>query len=229
MKLTKIPNHIGFIIDGNGRWAKKRFLPRIAGHKFGVEVVKKTISACLDFNIKYCSFFVFSTENFKRSSEEVNNIFDLLREYINSDLDEFNKRNIKLIVSGDLSKLPNDLQKSLENAIKLTKANSALVVNMCLNYGGQQEIVNACNKILKDKLESVNSETFKSYLYSKNIPNLDFVIRTSGEIRLSNFMLWDLAYAELYFTKTYWPDFNKNKLHKALLEYQKRDRRFGKA
>lgn len=228
MKLNKIPTHIGFIIDGNGRWAKRRLLPRIVGHKFGVEAVKKTINACLDFNIKFASFFVFSTENFKRSKEEVNNIFDLLRDYIKSDLDEFNRKNIKLIVSGDMTKLPKDLQESLINAINITQNNDKLVVNMCLNYGGKQEIVRACNYARENNIE-ISEESFKSLLYSKDIPSLDFVIRTSGEQRLSNFMLWDLAYAELYFTKTFWPDFNKNKLFRALKVYSKRDRRFGKA
>lgn len=228
MKLKKIPKHIGFIIDGNGRWARRRLLPRMAGHKFGVEAVKKTINACLDFDIKYASFFVFSTENFKRSEEEVNNIFNLLRDYIKSDLDEFNRKNIKLIVSGDLIKLPEDLQNSLIDATNKTKNNSALVVNMCLNYGGKQEIIRACNKAIEEN-KKVDEDSFKSLLYSYDIPSLDLVIRTSGEQRLSNFMLWDLAYAELYFTKIYWPDFNKNKLYKALKNYSNRDRRFGKA
>lgn len=228
MKLNKIPQHIGFIIDGNGRWAKKRFLPRTMGHKFGVEAVKKTISACLDFNIKFASFFVFSAENFKRSEEEINNIFSLLREYINSDLEEFNKKNIKLIISGDITKLPADLRASLNRAIELTQNNDKLIVNMCLNYGGKQEIIMACNKAVKQNLE-VDEEVFKSLLYSNCLPSLDLVIRTSGEQRLSNFMLFDLAYAELYFTKAYWPDFNKKKLLKALQNYSKRNRRFGKA
>lgn len=228
MKLKKIPTHIGFIIDGNGRWAKRRLLPRMIGHKFGVEAVKKTINACLDFNIKYASFFVFSTENFKRSEEEINNIFDLLRKYMITDLDEFNRKNIKLIVSGDLSKLPQDLQDSLLNAIKKTKNNTKLVVNMCLNYGGKQEIIMACNKAVEKQI-FVDENGFKNLIYSSELPSLDFVIRTSGEQRLSNFMLWDLAYAELYFTKTFWPDFNKHKLYKALKDYSLRDRRFGKA
>ena len=228
MNLKKIPTHVGFIIDGNGRWAKRRLLPRIAGHKFGVEAVKRTINACLDFNIKYASFFVFSTENFKRSKEEVDNIFSLLKEYISTDLKEFNEKNIKLVISGDIKKLSKDLQESLINGIEITKNNTALIVNMCLNYGGKQEILMACNKAKEDN-KIVDEETFKSYLYSKDLPSLDFIIRTSGEQRLSNFMLFDLAYAELYFTKTLWPDFNKKKLFKALKDYNSRERRFGKA
>ena len=229
MELKKLPNHIGFIVDGNGRWAKKRKLNRTMGHKFGVEAVKKIISALLDLNIKYSSFFVFSTENFKRSKEEVDNIFDLLREYIKTDLEEFNKKGIRLVISGDITKLPKDLQINLQDCLERTKNNDNLIVNMCLNYGGQQEIVRACNKIIEDKLEKVNEKTFKNYLYSSELPSLDLVIRTSGELRISNFMLYDLAYAEFYFTKTYWPSFDKKGLLKALKEYQKRDRRFGKA
>lgn len=229
MEIKKLPNHIGFIVDGNGRWAKKRNLNRTMGHKFGVEAVKKVISALLELKIKYSSFFVFSTENFKRSEEEVNNIFALLKEYIKTDLETFIDNGIKLVISGDISKLPEDLQVDLKNCLEKTKNNTNLIVNMCLNYGGQQEIVMACNKIIEEKLEKVDEKTFKSYLYSKELPPLDLVIRTSGEIRISNFMLYDLAYAEFYFTKTYWPSFNKKGLLKALKAYQKRDRRFGKA
>jgi len=229
MEIKKLPNHIGFIVDGNGRWAKKRNLNRTMGHKFGVEAVKKVISALLELKIKYSSFFVFSTENFKRSEEEVNNIFALLKEYIKTDLKTFIDNGIKLVISGDITKLPEDLQIDLRNCLEKTKNNTNLIVNMCLNYGGQQEIVMACNKIIEEKLEKVDEKTFKSYLYSKELPPLDLVIRTSGEVRISNFMLFDLAYAEFYFTKTYWPSFNKKGLLKALKAYQKRDRRFGKA
>ncbi|MGN1208025.1 MAG: polyprenyl diphosphate synthase [Christensenellales bacterium] len=229
MKIEKVPVHVGFIIDGNGRWAKRRFLPRKMGHNAGVKAVKKTINACAQNGIKFCSFFVFSTENFKRSQEEIDNIFDLLRSYIESDLQEFNEKNIKLIVSGDLTKLPFDLQKSLKKCTETTKNNTKMVVNMCLNYGGRQEIVLACNKALKMGLKSVDEQTFKGLLYSNELPELDLVIRTSGEQRVSNFMLYDLAYAELYFTKTLWPDFGKKSLLKALKNFSKRERRFGKA
>lgn len=228
MKLKKIPSHIAFIVDGNGRWAKKRFLPRTAGHKKGVEAVKKIINACLDFNIKYSSFFIFSTENFKRSKEEIDNIFDLLREYLKSSFDEFYSKGIKLIASGDLTKLPLDLQQSLLDVVEKTKENTKLIINMCINYGGQQELIRACNFAVKNNI-TVNEENFKNLLYSKDLPSVDFVIRTSGEQRISNFMLYDLAYSEFYFTKTLWPDFNKKKLLKALKNYSKRDRRFGKA
>ena len=229
MKINKIPRHIGFIIDGNGRWAKKRLLPRKLGHNQGVKAVKKTINACLELGINYCSFFVFSTENFKRSKEEIDNIFELLDNYIKSDLQEFDNKNLKLVISGDLSKLPNHLQESLVHCMDKTKNNTKMIVNMCLNYGGRQDIVYACNKAINMGLKNVDEKTFKELLFTKDLPDLDFVIRTSGEERLSNFMLYDLAYAELYFTKTLWPDFNKKALIKALKNYNKRDRRFGKA
>lgn len=229
MKLKKVPNHIGFIVDGNGRWAKKRNLERSIGHKFGVIAVKKIINALLDYDIKYASFFVFSTENFKRSEYEVNNIFELLRKYLETEIQEFNKKDIKLVVCGDIQKLPKDLQESLRKAIETTKDNKKLTVNMCLNYGGIQDIVFAVNNIISKNIKSVDENIIKENLYTKNLPSLDYVVRTSNEKRISNFMLYDLAYAELYFTKTFWPDFNKRKLYKALIEYQKRDRRFGNA
>lgn len=229
MEFKRLPNHIGFIIDGNGRWAIKRKLNRIAGHKYGVEAVKKTINALIEFNIKYASFFVFSTENFKRTNEEVENIFNLLRDYLKSNLEEYKNSGIRLIISGDITKLDKDLQDSLKKVVEDTQNNNKLIVNMCLNYGGKQDIIQACNKIIKDKLEKVDEKIFKSYLYTSFMPPLDYVVRTSGEERISNFMLYDLAYAEFYFTKTYWPSFNKKSLKKALKAYEKRDRRFGKA
>ena len=229
MKIKKVPNHIGFIIDGNGRWAKKRLLPRKFGHNEGVKAVKKTITACQNFGIKYCSFFVFSTENFKRSQEEIDNIFELLDQYIKTDLEEFNNKNIKLVVSGDLSKLPQNLQESLLVCIEKTKNNTSMVVNMCLNYGGKQDIINACNRAIDEGYKQVDEKSFKNLLYTNSLPDLDFVIRTSGEQRISNFMLFDLAYAEFLFTKTLWPDFNERTLKKALINFNKRERRFGKA
>lgn len=229
MKFKNLPNHIGFILDGNGRWAKKRFLPRSAGHKVGVEAVKKVVKGLDELNIKYASFFVFSTENFKRTKEEVDNIFDLIRDYLKSDLEEYKTKGYRLIISGDLSKLPQDLQKTLIKVINETKENSKLIINICLNYGGQQDIINACNNIIKDKIDFVDDKIFKNYLYTCELPPLDFVIRTSGEQRISNFMLFDLAYAEFYFTKTLWPDFNQKHLFKALKNFENRNRRFGKA
>lgn len=226
-KLKNIPNHIAFIVDGNGRWAKKRHLIRNIGHKYGVEAVKKTIDACLEFNIKVASFFVFSTENWKRPQSEIDGIFELLREYIKTDLKVFNEKGVKLVVSGSRDKLPQDIILELDNAIKNTQNNSKLIVNLCLNYGGRFDIVNAVNNIIKDKLENVDEQSFKKYLLTYPLPDPDLVIRTSGELRYSNFLLFQGAYSELYFTKTFWPDFNKKKLYNAIKNYQKRNRRFG--
>ena len=185
-------------------------------------VLVRAIEKAEDLNLSNLKFICYD-------AAKIDNIFDLLKKYIETDLAEFNEKNIKLIVSGDLSKLPFDLQKSLLKSIETTKNNTKMVVNMCLNYGGRQEILYACNKALKMGLDNIDEQTFKSLLYTKDLPELDFVIRTSGEERISNFMLFDLAYAELYFTKTLWPDFGKVALIKALKEFCKRERRFGKA
>ena len=225
--LTNIPNHIAFIVDGNGRWAKKRGLSRNIGHKFGVEAVKNIINACLEFKVKVASFFIFSTENWKRPKEEKEGIFKLLRDYLNSDLNYYIDKGFKLVVSGTKENLPDDIVKKLDETIEKTKNNNALIVNLCLNYGGRFEIINSVNNILKDKLERVDEQTFKSYLYTKDLPDPDLIIRTSGEQRLSNYMLFQCAYSELYFTKTLWPDFNKRHLLKAIKDYSKRNRRFG--
>lgn len=226
-KFYNVPTHIAFIIDGNGRWAKKKHLIRNIGHKYGVEAVKKTIDACLELKIKIASFYVFSTENWKRPQEEIDGIFELLREYIKTDLQVFNEKGVKLVVSGSREKLPKDIIKELDNAIENTKNNSNLIVNLCLNYGGRFDIINAVNRIIKDKLDYVDEEKFSKYLLTYPLPDPDLVIRTSGELRYSNFLLYQGAYSELYFTKTLWPDFNKKHLYKALKNYQKRNRRFG--
>lgn len=226
-KLNDIPTHVAFIVDGNGRWAKKRHLIRNIGHKYGVEAVKKTIDACLEFKIKVASFYVFSTENWKRPQDEIDGIFNLLREYIKTDLNVFNEKGVKLVVSGSRENLPQDIILELNNAIKSTENNFNLIVNLCLNYGGRFDIVNAVNNIINEKLESVNEETFSKYLLTYPLPDPDLVIRTSGELRYSNFLLYQGAYSELYFTKTFWPDFSKKHLKKAIKNYQKRTRRFG--
>lgn len=226
-KLYNVPTHIAFIIDGNGRWAKKRHLIRNIGHKYGVEAVKKTINACLDFKIKVASFFVFSTENWKRPQDEIDGIFKLLKDYLKSDLHLFNEKGIKLVVSGSKDKLPQDIILELDRAVESTQNNTNIIVNLCLNYGGRFDIINAVNNIIKDKLEAVNEQTFSKYLLTYPLSDPDLVIRTSGELRYSNFLLYQGAYSELYFTKTFWPDFNKRRLYKALKNYQKRNRRFG--
>lgn len=223
----KMPNHIAFIIDGNGRWAKKRGLPRTVGHSYGVLAVEQTIKNCMALNIPIFSFYVFSTENWKRSQEEIDAIFGLLRDYLNKLNEEHKEENIKLMISGNVEKLPLDLQKDIKSVVEKTKNNNKFILNICLNYGGRDEIVRAVNEIISSNIKTIDENNFKNYLYTSKLPDPDFIVRTSGELRTSNFMPYQAAYAEWYFPKTLWPDFNKKELFKALYEYQKRNRRFG--
>ena len=227
LQKNKLPVHIAFIIDGNGRWATKRGLPRSVGHSYGVNAVANTINNCIELGIKYMSFYTFSTENWKRPKEEIDTIFTLLRDYLNKDAKEYENKNIKLITSGDLQKLPTDLQKLIEDVKQKTINNTEFVVNIALNYGGRDEIIKAVNEIIETKVKSVDKEVFKNYLYTKDLPDPDFIIRTSGEFRTSNFMPYQAVYAEWYFPKTLWPDFDQKQLYKALKHFEKRDRRFG--
>lgn len=226
-KNINLPTHIGIIMDGNGRWATRRGLPRLAGHHEGVMAVKRTVDAAIELGIKVLTFFAFSTENWKRDKEEVNGIFELLRQFLKSEKDTYSKKNIKFTSIGDISKLPTDLQNEIIDITNSTKNNTGLVANVALNYGSKDEIINAVNNIIKDGYTSVDDSIFKKYLYTKDIPDPDLIIRTSGECRLSNFLLYQAAYSELYFPKVTWPDFNKRHLKKAIKVYSKRDRRFG--
>ena len=230
MKNLSIPSHIGIILDGNGRWAKKRGLKRLDGHKMGVDAVKKTIKACQKFNIKVLSVYAFSTENWKRSKEEVFGIFKLLENAIDENKNNFIKNNIQVRVMGDFSKLPENVSGKIVDVIEETKNNTGLIFNIALNYGGQDEILRAVNLChLNNQGKEITKQTFESYLYTNGLPPVDFVIRTSGEQRLSNFMLYQCAYAEFYFPKIYWPQFNEKFLLKALKVFSKRNRRFGNA
>jgi undecaprenyl diphosphate synthase len=223
----KLPKHIAFIIDGNGRWAQKRGLPRTVGHSYGVQAVANTIENCINLGIKYMSFYTFSTENWKRPKEEVDTIFELLRDYLKKDFQEYENKNIRVITSGDLAKLPQDVKEEIEKIKEKTKNCKEFVVNIAINYGGRDEIIKAVNTIINEGKKEVTKETFANYLYTKDLPDPDLIVRTSGEFRTSNFMPYQAAYAEWAFPKTLWPDFNKKKLIKVLLNYQKRDRRFG--
>ena len=225
--LTKLPYHIAFIIDGNGRWAKLRGLPRTAGHRQGVVAVKNTIKNCYDLGIKEVSFFCFSTENWNRPKEEIDALFGMLRDFINDDIMPYKEKGIKFIVSGDISKLPADLVSAIENAVDKTKECQKMLVNLCINYGGRFDILRAVNTLISEKKESVTYSDFENALFAHEMHELDLVVRTSGEQRISNFMLYQMAYAELYFTKTYWPDFDKKALNEALIDFQSRNRRFG--
>ncbi len=228
MKLDniKIPCHVGIIMDGNGRWAKERGLNRSKGHEAGYKTLKTTAKYILDSGVKVLSVFAFSTENFNRPKEEVDFLMNLFIKGFKKDSAFFNKENIKVVFSGRKEPLKKDVIEAMEYLSKSTKNNTKGILNICLNYGGRSEIVDAVNHIIKDNLKEVDEEVINNYLYNK-LPDIDLLIRTSGEVRISNFMLWQLSYAELYFPKCYFPDFNQEEFDKALLEYTKRDRRFG--
>ncbi|MBQ0017101.1 MAG: di-trans,poly-cis-decaprenylcistransferase [Clostridiales bacterium] len=228
LNLDNLPNHIGFIIDGNGRWAKKRGLPRTLGHREGVVRVKETVNNCFELGIKEVSFFCFSTENWNRPKDEVDALFNMLRDFIHEDIEPYKNKGIKFVVSGDILKLPQDLQDAIVKAVNDTKSCKNMVVNLCINYGGRTDILRVVNSLIKENKNEVSLQDFEEELYSNNFHELDFVVRTSGEQRISNFMLYQMAYAELYFTKTYWPDFDRKELELALIDYQSRNRRFGK-
>lgn len=227
----KIPNHLGIIVDGNGRWAKERNLPRSKGHDKGFKRLKEITSYGFDKGIKVISVYVFSTENFKRSNEEVNHLMDLFVTGFKKDK-FYLKENIKVIFSGKKDNLRQDVIDAMNTIKEETKNNTKGILNICLNYGGRDEIVTACKKFTeevinnKTNIDDLNEQNFSKYLY-QDLPDIDFMIRTSGEERLSNFMLWQNSYAEFYFPKTYFPDFSKDEFDKALLVYTKRDRRFG--
>lgn len=225
--LKKIPNHLGIIIDGNGRWAKERGLTRSMGHKAGFENLEKMIKECFyTYKIPSVSIYAFSTENWNRPKKEVDYLISLFRKYLGK---SFAKTypNVKLNIMGDYTKFPADLAENAKKTMEDTKDNKEFILNLGINYSGKDELVYAVNNILKSGINSVDAQTIDDNLYTCGQPPLDFVIRTSGEQRLSNFMLWQVAYAELYFPKTYWPAFDKKDLLEALLVYQSRDRRFG--
>jgi undecaprenyl diphosphate synthase len=221
-----IPNHVGIIVDGNGRWAKAKGLSRSLGHKAGADNLKTLSLFIFDQGIKYLSLYVFSTENFKRDIEEVNYLMDLFISMFKKEFEIYKKKNIKVLFSGRKQGLSDKVEEAMDIIEKETEHNTKGVLNFCLNYGSQYEIIDACNKIIKDEIKEVNLDIFNKYLY-QDLPMIDFMIRTSGEERLSNFMLYQLAYAELYFTNTYFPDFNEQAFIKSLEDYNKRDRRFG--
>lgn len=226
MDNIKIPEHVGIILDGNGRWAKERGLKRTAGHLAGYKNLLKLSKYVLDKGTKYLSVFAFSTENFNRPQEEVDYLMNLFIKGFNEDRGYFKKENIRVVFSGRRNKLSDKVLDAMDKMEEETKDNTLGTLNICLNYGGRAEIVDAVNKIINDNQKDITEETFKKYLYN-DLPDIDYMIRTSGEIRISNFMLWQISYAELYFPKCYFPDFNESEYDKALIEFTKRDRRFG--
>lgn len=231
--MTRIPEHIGIIMDGNGRWAKKRGLPRTAGHREGVKRVTEIVEAAFRLNVKYLSLYAFSTENWKRPKNEVEALMKLLIQYIDKEIERIHNNNIKVQTMGDISKLPQSVIKEVNKAIELTKNNTKMVLNIGLNYGGRDEIVRAVKNILDDvklgkiKKEDIDDKVFSEYLYTKGMPDPDLLIRPSGELRLSNFMLYQVAYTEFWYSDIFWPDFKEQHLYQAIIDYQKRDRRFG--
>lgn len=226
--MKKLPTHIAFIMDGNRRWAVRRGLSKMLGHKKGAEVLVNVIKELSKINdIKYASFFAFSTENWNREQKEIDAIFQLVEEMFERHEQEFHNLNIKFVVMGDISRFPMAMQEKLIKVQENSKNNSGLTVLLALNYGGRDDIVQAVNKLLKKNYKSVTEEDIAKNLLSYPAPDIDFLIRTSREQRISNFMLFQLAYSEMYFPKYYWPDFNKKRLEKALKIYSKRNRRFG--
>ncbi len=225
--MQNLPVHIGIIMDGNGRWAKKRMLPRIMGHRAGVDALKRVTKSAKKLGIKVISYFAFSTENWKRSKEEVYGIFDLILKHLKENYDEFVNGNTKIMTMGDISKLPKELYELLLDVTEKTKNNTDFVVNIALNYGSRSELARAFTNLAKKGKVDITVDDIKNELYTANLPDPDLIIRTSGEKRLSNFMLFQSAYSELYFPKIHWPDFDEKQLKKAIKEYQSRDRRFG--
>lgn len=226
----KIPQHIAIIMDGNGRWAQLRGLPRLAGHRAGTENLRRIITACVEFGIKYLTIYAFSTENWGRPKSEVRGLMRILEDVIDRELNELHKQGVQLRHIGRLEHLKPSLQRKVRKAIETTQHNDRLVLNVAFNYGGRDEIVHAVQGIIADRIpaEEVTPELISRYLYTAGIPDPDLIIRTSGELRISNFLIWQSAYSEWYVTPTYWPDFDKEELRKALEEYAQRDRRFGK-
>ncbi len=230
---NNIPKHVAIIMDGNGRWAKQRGLPRTFGHRVGVNKVKEVIKIADKLGIKVITFFAFSAENWARPEKEVNMLMRSLNNFLDRNIDELDEKNIRLMVIGRDDPIPKFLQTKIKEAQDRTKDNTGLIAVLALNYGSRQEIVDAVKKftnaVIKDEanLEGLDIENFSNYLYTAGLPDPDLLIRTSGEMRISNFLLWQLSYAELYFPKKYWPDFGKEDLEKAIEEYQKRERRFG--
>lgn len=225
--LNPIPQHIAIIMDGNGRWAKQRHLPRLAGHNAGAKAVERTLEAAKKRGIKYITLYAFSTENWARPKEEINGLMTLLEETLDRYTKDAAKHGVKLLVSGEKQPLPPNLIKKIEYAVSSTKDNTKITLNLALNYGGRQEIIQAVNRAIKDGKQSLQPEDLQQYLYQPHLPEPELLIRTSGEERLSNFLLWQAAYSEFYFTSVLWPDFNEKEFDKALEAYQKRVRRFG--
>lgn len=229
----QLPRHLAIIMDGNGRWAQQRGLPRAAGHRAGVEALRDIVKACIEWGITILTVYAFSTENWKRPQEEVEALMNLLVEYLHQELSELYQEGVQIRAIGRLEGLPHKAQEELARARQITAHNNRLILNLALNYGSRAELVDACQKIARQvatgrlQPEAINEEVINGALYTGDLPDPDLLIRPSGEMRLSNFLLWQLAYTELWITDIYWPDFRRENLRQALLAYQRRERRFG--
>ena len=228
---TRLPRHIAIIMDGNGRWAEKRGLPRTAGHSVGAETFRKIATYCKNIGIQYLTIFAFSTENWKRSEDEVSGIMALLEKYLYEAIEKMEKEGIRLAVMGNTDELSPKIRELVNKTRRITEKLDGFQVNLCLNYGGRDEIIKAAKKYAEDyrsgKVNDLTEESFSKYMFFSGIPDPDLIIRPSGEYRISNFLLWQSAYAELYFTDTLWPDFDEQELDKAIEAYGRRNRRYG--
>jgi undecaprenyl diphosphate synthase len=234
LNLSNLPNHIAIIMDGNGRWAKKKGLLRNLGHQGGAKTVREIVEVCAEINVKYLTLYAFSTENWNRPQLEVDLLMKLLISSLKKELKTLQKNNIKLVTIGNIDSLPTKVSVELKDVVEKTKNNSRLTLTLALSYSSREELIKTIKEIslkVKNNLispENIDESVINNHLYTRNLPDVDLLIRTSGEQRISNFLLWQIAYAELYFTETLWPDFNKENLFKAILNYQNRERRFGK-
>ena len=229
--ISRVPRHIAIIMDGNGRWAKQRFMPRVAGHQRGVEALREVVKACRDLGVGYLTVFAFSSENWRRPAEEVSFLMSLFLKMLEREVAKLHQNNIRLKIIGDRSRFDDQLKQTMREAEQLTADNSALTLTIAANYGGRWDVMQAVRTMLKDHphlAQNFSEEDLQPYLSMSDAPEPDLFIRTGGEQRISNFMLWQLAYTELYFTDTLWPSFDRNELDKAIASYQKRERRFGR-
>ncbi|MFH1662631.1 MAG: polyprenyl diphosphate synthase [Chloroflexota bacterium] len=228
-EISRLPNHIAFIMDGNGRWAEKRGLPRLEGHSAGLETTRSVIKYLGEYHIKYVTLYSFSTENWNRPRNEVSGLLNILEISLKREVKGLHKRGVKIRHLGHLERLPQHLGQAIENAVELTKGNTEMTLSLAFDYGGRLEILDAVRDILSDGIspQDIDEKLFNSYLYTADLPDVDLVVRTGGDLRISNFLLWQSAYSEYYFTSVLWPDFNREELEKALIAYSKRQRRFG--
>lgn len=226
---TRLPAHIAVIMDGNGRWADRRRLPRVAGHKAGIGPVRSTVETCARLGVKVLTLYAFSVENWKRPRAEVETLWRLLRYYLKHELPDLQRNDIRLQAIGRLDALPPQVRRELESGVEATSSNRGLLVNLAINYGGRAEIVDAVKRLVEDhvSVKNIDEKAIRARLYHPELPDPDLMVRTSGEFRTSNFLLWEMAYSELVFTEVLWPDFRREDLYAAIEEYQQRDRRFG--